>query len=56
MVAPPYSWNLVATEKWHSLFKVGELNVTGKGMTKSKFKKIKKVPLHANSLRNKYMR
>ena len=36
MVAPPYSWNLVATEKWHALFKVGELNATGKGMTKSK--------------------
>ena len=21
MVAPPYSWNLVAAEKWHALFK-----------------------------------
>ena len=36
MVAPPYSWNLVATEKFHVLFKVGELNPSGKGMTKSK--------------------
>ena len=36
MVAPPYSWNLVATEKFHALFKVGELNPSGKGMTKSK--------------------
>ena len=36
MVAPPYSWNLVATEKWHAMFKAGELNQTGKGMTKSK--------------------
>ena len=36
MVAPPYSWNLVATEKWHSMFKSGELNATGKSMTKSK--------------------
>ena len=37
MVAPPYSWNLVATETWHSLFKFGELNPTGKAMTKSKY-------------------
>ena len=37
MVAPPYSWNLVATEKWHALFKFGELNPTGKSMTKSKY-------------------
>ena len=37
MVAPPYSWNLVATEKWHAMFKSGELNPTGKGMTKSKY-------------------
>jgi len=37
MIAPPYSWNLVATEKWHSMFKTGELNPTGKGMTKSKY-------------------
>ena len=36
MVAPPYSWNLVATETWHSLFKSGELNPTGMAMTKSK--------------------
>ena len=21
MIAPPYSWNLVATESWHSMFK-----------------------------------
>ena len=37
MVAPPYSWNLVATETWHSLFKSGEINPTGKLMTKSKY-------------------
>ena len=37
MVAPPYAWNLVATEKWHNMFKAGELNPTGKQMTKSKF-------------------
>ena len=37
MVAPPYSWNLVATETWHSLFKTGELNPTAKSMTKSKY-------------------
>ena len=37
MVTPPYSWNLVATEKWHALFKAGELNPTGKAMTKSKY-------------------
>ena len=36
MVAPPYSWNLVATETWHSLFKSDELNPTGRLMTKSK--------------------
>ena len=36
MVAPPYGWNLVATESWHSLFKFGELNPTGKAMSKSK--------------------
>ena len=36
MIAPPYSWNLVATESWHSIFKQGELNPTGKAMTKSK--------------------
>ena len=36
MMAPPYSWNLVATEKWHAFFKTGELNPTGLGMTKSK--------------------
>ena len=37
MVAQPYSWNLVATETWHSLFKSGEINPTGKLMTKSKY-------------------
>ena len=37
MVAPPYSWNLVATEKWHALFKSGELNPTGRAMSKSKY-------------------
>ena len=37
MIAPPYSWNLVPTEKWHALFKAGELNPTGMSMTKSKF-------------------
>ena len=37
MVAPPYSWNLVATEKFHAMFKTGELNPTGKAMTKSKY-------------------
>ena len=36
MVAPPYSWCLVATEKWHALYKTGELNPTGKALTKSK--------------------
>ena len=36
MVAPPYSWNLVAVEKWHALFKSGELNPQRLGMTKSK--------------------
>ena len=38
MIAPPYSWNLVATESWHSMFKSKELNPTGKAMSKSKFK------------------
>ena len=37
MVAPSYSWNLVATEKWHALFKTEELNPTGKAMSKSKY-------------------
>ena len=37
MVASPYSYNLMATEKWHALFKSGELNPTGKSMTKSKY-------------------
>ena len=37
MVAPPYSWNLVATEKFHAMFKTGELNPTGKALTKSKY-------------------
>ena len=37
MVAPPYAWNLVAAEKWHAIFKSGELNPTGLGMTKSEY-------------------
>ena len=37
IVSPPYSWNLVATEKFHAMFKFGELNPTGKSMTKSKY-------------------
>ena len=37
MIAPPYSWNLVATETWHALFKSGELNPTGMSLTKSKY-------------------
>ena len=36
IVAPPYSWNLMAPEKWHALFKTNELNPTGKALTKSK--------------------
>ena len=36
IIAAPYSWNLVATESWHSIFKTGEINPTGKSMTKSK--------------------
>ena len=36
IVAPPYAWRLMATEKWHAIFKAGELNPTGKSMTKSK--------------------
>ena len=26
IVASPYSYNIMATEKWHALFKSGELN------------------------------
>ena len=46
MIAPPYSWNLVAVEKWHSMFKTGELNPTGKAMTKKGFENVIQVAVN----------
>ena len=36
IMPPPYSWRLVGTEKWHALFKTGELNPHHMAMSKSK--------------------